>query len=57
MSLQPGEVKRLVFMLTPEDLALLNQDMHWVVEPSAFEIMVGASSEDIRARGNLAVVN
>ena len=55
--LQPGEVKKVVFTLTPEDLALLNQDMRWVVEPSPFEIMVGASSADIRATGKLAVVD
>ena len=57
VSLRPGEMKPVAFTLTSEDLALLNQDMHWVVEPSAFDIMVGASSGDIRARGKLAVVN
>ena len=57
ISLRSGEVKNVAFTLTPEDLALLNVDMHWVVEPGAIEILVGASSEDIRLRGALQVSN
>lgn len=55
VSLQPGETKTAEFALGPEDLSLLNRDMHWVVEPGDFEIMVGSSSEDIQARGVLHV--
>ena len=57
ISLRPSEVKTVTFMLTPEDLALLNQDMRWVVEPGALDIMVGASSQDIRLKGIVQVVN
>jgi beta-glucosidase len=57
ISLRPGDAKTVTFTLTPEDLALLNQDMHWVVEPGALEIMVGASSQDIRLTGSVEVVN
>ncbi len=56
-SLKRGELKTVTFTLTPEDLALLNQDMHWVVEPGALELMVGASSQDIRVKGSVQVVN
>jgi len=55
VSLQPGETKTVDFALGPEDLSLLNRDMHWVVEPGDFEIMVGSSSEDIRNKGVLHV--
>jgi len=55
LALQPGETRTASFTLTPDDLALLNRDMHWVVEPGAFEVMLGASSEDIRLRGTLLV--
>jgi beta-glucosidase len=55
LSLQPGETKTVDFTLGPEDLSLLNRDMHWVVEPGEFEVMVGSSSEDIRLKGALHV--
>jgi len=55
VALRPGETKTVTFTLTPEDLSLLNRDMHWVVEPGAFEVMVGSSSEDIRLKGTLQV--
>ena len=55
ISLAPGETKTATFILTPEDLCLLNQNMQWVVEPGSFEIMVGASSQDIRLRGQIEV--
>lgn len=48
VSLQPGESATLAFTLTEEDLRLLNADFKWVVEPGDFEIMVGASADDIR---------
>jgi hypothetical protein len=32
------------FSLTPESLSMLNEDMHRVVEPGTFDIMVGPSS-------------
>ncbi|RAJ00428.1 beta-glucosidase [Chitinophaga skermanii] len=48
ISLKPGETRELNFLLTEEDLKLLNRDMQWVVEPGNFTLMVGASSDDIR---------
>jgi beta-glucosidase len=41
--------------LTPEDLQLLDVDMHWRVVPGDFEIMAGKSSADIPLRGILKV--
>jgi len=55
VSLQPGEKKRIRFTLGPDDLMLLDRDMHWAVEPGRFEVLIGASSEDIRLRGNFEV--
>jgi beta-glucosidase len=53
--LAPGEQRDLSFTLGPEALRLLDQDMKWVVEPGTFRVMVGASSKDIRLRGQLVV--
>ena len=45
--LNPGETKTVVMKLTPDDLMLLDRDMHWTVVPGVFDIMVGKSSADI----------
>lgn len=53
--LLPGEEKQIEFILTPQDLGLWNKDNHFVVEPGRFTVMVGASSEDIRLKGEFEV--
>jgi beta-glucosidase len=55
VALKPGEAKTVTFTLTPEDLQLLDQNMHWVVVPGDFEIMVGRSSDDLPLKGTLTV--
>ncbi len=45
----------MTLTLTPEDLQLLDIDMHWRVVPGDFEIMVGKSSADIPIQGILKV--
>ena len=56
VSLEPGEKKTVSLKLTPEDLQLLDSDMHWRVVPGDFEIMVGKSSAEILLQGILKVV-
>ena len=53
--LAPGETRTVRFTLTPGDLQLYDRDNHWTVEPGRFTVMIGASSEDIRLRGNFVV--
>jgi beta-glucosidase len=55
VSLAPGEAKDVSFTLGPEHLRMLGEDMRWVIEPGAFRVMIGASSKDIRLRGELVV--
>ncbi|QEC45980.1 beta-glucosidase [Pseudobacter ginsenosidimutans] len=55
ISLQPGESKTVSFYLRPDDLALLDKDMNWTVEPGEFEIQIGSSSTDIRLRKTFTV--
>jgi beta-glucosidase len=45
IGLKPAEKKTLAFKLTPSDFQMLDRDMHWVVEPGVFDIMVGPSSD------------
>lgn len=50
ITLNPGDTKTVNFTLRPEDLQLLDRDMNWTVEPGEFEVLIGASSEDIRLK-------
>ena len=53
--LAPGEKKTVEFDLLPGDLALLNRQMQWEVEPGEFEVMVGSSSQRIQLKGRFLV--
>jgi beta-glucosidase len=55
VALEPGEKKTVTFRIGPEDLQLLDRNMHWVVVPGTFDIMVGKSSADIVLKGSLEV--
>jgi beta-glucosidase len=47
VALSPGETKTVTMKLTPDDLTLLDRDMHWKVVPGTFDVMIGRSSADI----------
>ena len=49
INLGPGETKKVEFTLGPDELSFLNRDMHRVVEPGTFKIMVGGNSVDLTA--------
>jgi len=55
VSLAPGEKTRVRFTLHPEDLMLLDRQLRWTVEPGRFEVLIGASSDDIRLRGSFEI--
>ena len=47
-----GQAKRVEFTLSDSQLAYYNTSLgKWVVEPGVFDILIGASSRDIRLRG------
>jgi beta-glucosidase len=46
--LQPGERRDVTFTLTPADLAAWTDPVGWTVYPGRYEILVGASSADVR---------
>lgn len=53
--LNPGQTRTVTFTLRPDDMALLDKNNRWAVEPGEFEVMIGSSSEDIRLRGRYAI--
>jgi beta-glucosidase len=54
--LEPGETKTIHFTLHPEDLQILDRNMNWTVEPGAFEVRIGASSEDIKLQKDFTII-
>ncbi len=48
VSIAAGETRTVTFTLTPESFRMWNIDMRRVVEPGAFEIMVGPNSADLK---------
>ncbi len=55
--LQPGESRELRFAITRESLAFYNNSLQCVAEPGWFDVMVGASSADIRLRGSFELMD
>jgi beta-glucosidase len=47
--LRPGKKTTVNFVLTPDSLALWNEEMKFVVEPGVFDILVGTSSSNTNA--------
>ena len=47
VTLQPGQLRRVEFTLTADQLAFWNREMRYVVEPGEFRVMVGSNSEDV----------
>jgi beta-glucosidase len=45
VTLRPGEKRRVTFTLTPEHLGFYNRELRFVVEPGAFKVFAGTSSE------------
>jgi beta-glucosidase len=57
LSLERGEKKSVSFTLPAEKLAYWDETSHgFVVEPGVFELMVGASSSDLRLKTQITVV-
>jgi beta-glucosidase len=57
VALDPGEIRKVEFTISPAQLSLLDRDLNRVVEPGTFQVMVGSSSEDILLEGTFEVSN
>lgn len=53
ISLNPGEVRTVNLHLDHNAFAIVDANMQWTVEPGTFDVLVGASSEDIRLKGEI----
>jgi beta-glucosidase len=54
VSLRPGETRTVSFNVSPERLGFWDEKRKaWIVEPGAFEVMVGSSSVDVRLKGEI----
>jgi len=54
--LGPGESQVVSFLIDREKLAFYNPKLQWVAEPGEFELMIGASSDDIRLSDRFELV-
>jgi beta-glucosidase len=51
ISLEPGETRTVDFTLDKEALSFYDPGLKdWAADPGEFEILIGSSSRDIRAR-------
>jgi len=55
INLKPNESKTLQFIIDAEKLSFYNAALDWVAEPGAFELMIGASSDDIRFKQQIVL--
>lgn len=55
LHLKRGESKSVKFILSEKDFALISREMNTVVEPGTFQLMIGASSDDVRLQTKIEV--
>ena len=55
VEVMPGQTRRVRFGLDIRHFAFYDTEMRFVVEPGAVEVMVGASSQDIRLHGEARI--
>ena len=56
IELAAGEAKRVTFTVPTDMLAFTGPDMIRIVEPGAIDLMIGASSVEIRLRATVELI-
>jgi len=54
--LNPGETKTIHFIINKDKLSFYNQQLQWIAEPGSFQVMIGASSDDIRLNQSFELI-
>jgi beta-glucosidase len=54
--LNVGESKKVKFLINNEKLSFYNAKLVWDSEPGDFDIMIGASSADIRLKDSFELI-
>lgn len=54
--LKAGESRKVIFDLWPDQLGYIGSDKKWILEAGEVEILLGASSEDIRLKDSIKVI-
>ena len=54
--IKAGESSIVHFQVDKEKLSFYNQQLQWVAEPGDFDLMIGASSEDIRLKDSFELL-
>ena len=57
VKLNAGESKTIEFTIDKEKLSFYNDKLEWIAEPGDFEVMIGASSADIKLKSNFELVD
>ncbi len=55
ITLEPGETRTVTLHLDYGDLAIVDADMQWTVEPGTYHLLIGSSSKDIRLMGRITI--
>jgi beta-glucosidase len=56
ITLMPAESQTVEFTLLPADLSVLDRSLTWAMESGNVEIRLGSSSEDIRLRSQISIL-
>jgi beta-glucosidase len=56
IKLEEGQSETIKFIIDREKLSFYNQQLQWVAEPGDFDLMIGASSRDIRLKDSFELV-
>ena len=57
ITLEAGESRTVTFHLDRDDFAIVDANMQWGVEPGTYDVLIGASSADIRLKGTISIPN